>query len=113
ILTNFLTNAIRYSPENGTISLEANAVNGKEVEIGVQDDGPGIEPSFQRKIFDRFYRVPGVKEKKGTGLGLAISKDFAEAMGGEIGVQSEPGKGSYFYCRFLSSLPPLLATSTG
>jgi signal transduction histidine kinase len=100
ILINFLTNAIRYSPENGTITLEAHKLNGQAVEIGVQDEGMGIEPTFQQKIFDRFYRVPGIKEKKGTGLGLAISKDFAEAMGGEIGVQSEPGKGSYFYCRF-------------
>jgi signal transduction histidine kinase len=70
------------------------------VEIGVQDSGIGIDSSFQNKIFDRFFRVPGSKEKKGTGLGLAISKDIMQEMEGEIGLKSELGKGSYFFSRF-------------
>jgi NtrC-family two-component system sensor histidine kinase KinB len=100
IINNFLTNAIRYSAENDHIIVKANAPGERHVEIGVQDFGIGIEASLQNKIFDRFYRVPGIHGKKGTGLGLAISKEFADTMGGEIGVESEPGKGSYFYCRF-------------
>lgn len=100
IINNFLTNAIRYSAQNDQIVIKAHQTGDGQIEIGVQDFGIGIDASLQQKIFDRFYRVPGIHEKKGTGLGLAISKDFAEAMHGEIGVDSTPGKGSYFYCRF-------------
>jgi signal transduction histidine kinase len=100
IINNFLTNAIRYSAENDQIIVKVTQPDEQHVEIGVQDFGIGIEATLQHKIFDRFYRVPGIRERKGTGLGLAISKDFANAMNGEIGVVSEPGKGSYFFCRF-------------
>jgi NtrC-family two-component system sensor histidine kinase KinB len=100
IINNFLTNAIRYSAQNDQIIIKAYLTGDGQVEIGVQDFGIGIDTSLQQKIFDRFYRVPGIHEKKGTGLGLAISKDFAEAMHGAIGVESTPGKGSYFFCRF-------------
>ena len=100
IINNFLTNAIRYSAQNDQVVVKAHQTGDGQIEIGVQDFGIGIDTSLQQKIFDRFYRVPGIHEKKGTGLGLAISKDFAEAMHGEIGVDSTPGKGSYFYCRF-------------
>lgn len=99
ILNNFLSNAIRYSPENSEISVRCEQREGV-MEIGVKDHGIGIPVSYQSQIFDRFFRVPGSRESKGSGLGLAISKEFAEAMGGEIGVESEPGRGSYFYCRF-------------
>jgi signal transduction histidine kinase len=100
VLNNFLTNAIRYSPENGEITIRAFKISPEQVEIGVQDSGIGIDSSFQNKIFDRFFRVPGSKEKKGTGLGLAISKDIMQEMEGEIGLKSELGKGSYFFSRF-------------
>jgi signal transduction histidine kinase len=100
IINNFLTNAIRYSAQNDHIIIKAHQTDEQHVEIGVQDFGIGIEASLQQKIYDRFYRVPGTHGKKGTGLGLAISKDFTEAMDGEIGVESTPGKGSYFFCRF-------------
>lgn len=100
IINNFLTNAIRYSPENSEITIKTKQANQQYLEIGVQDQGIGIDPSFQKKIFDRFFRVPGTRDKKGSGLGLAISKDFVEAMGGEIGVVSGLGNGSYFYCLF-------------
>jgi signal transduction histidine kinase len=100
IVNNFLTNAIRYSAQNDQIVIKGWQPDEQHIEIGVQDFGIGIDASLQQKVFDRFYRVPGIHEKKGTGLGLAISKDFAEAMHGEIGVDSTPGKGSYFFCRF-------------
>jgi NtrC-family two-component system sensor histidine kinase KinB len=100
IINNFLTNAIRYSAQNDHIVIKAHQPDAQHIEIGVQDFGIGIDASLQQKIFDRFYRVPGIHEKKGTGLGLAISKDFADAMNGAIGVESTPGKGSYFFCRF-------------
>lgn len=98
ILNNFLTNAIKFSPENGELIIKAFRKDGY-IETGVKDFGIGIEENFQSKIFDRYFKVPGTKEKKGTGLGLAISKDFVEAMGGTIGVESQIGKGSYFYFR--------------
>jgi signal transduction histidine kinase len=100
IINNFLTNAIRYSAQNDHIIIKASLPDEQHIEIGVQDFGIGIDASLQQKVFDRFYRVPGIHEKKGTGLGLAISKDFADAMEGAIGVDSTPGKGSYFFCRF-------------
>jgi signal transduction histidine kinase len=100
IINNFLTNAIRYSAQNDHVTVTASQRNDHRIEVGVQDFGMGIDAALQQKIFDRFYRVPGIHEKKGTGLGLAISKDFAGAMEGEIGVESTVGKGSYFYCRF-------------
>jgi signal transduction histidine kinase len=100
IINNFLTNAIRYSAQNDHIMVKVSQYDAGHIEIGVQDFGIGIDASLQQKVFDRFYRVPGIHEKKGTGLGLAISKDFADAMDGEIGVESTVGKGSYFFCRF-------------
>ena len=100
IINNFLTNAIRYSAQNDHITVKVSRHDAGHIEIGVQDFGIGIDASLQQKVFDRFYRVPGIHEKKGTGLGLAISKDFADAMDGEIGVESTVGKGSYFFCRF-------------
>lgn len=100
VLNNFLTNAVKFTPENGDIIIKA--IHNKDfLEIGVQDFGTGIEPGFQTRIFDRYFKVPNTGVKKGTGLGLAISKDFAEAMRGSIGVSSEIGKGSYFFLRLL------------
>lgn len=98
ILNNYLTNAIKFSPENGTLIIRAIRKDGY-VETGIKDFGIGIEEGFQTKIFDRYFKVPATKEKKGTGLGLAISKDFVEAMGGIIGVESQVGRGAYFYFR--------------
>lgn len=102
VLNNFLSNAVKYTPENGEIIIKA--IHNKEyIEIGIQDFGTGIEPGFQSKIFDRYFKVPNTGIKKGTGLGLAISKDFTEAMGGSIGVSSAIGKGSYFFFRLLTT----------
>lgn len=94
VVNNLLSNAIRYSPENGEIIIKAETEESM-VKISIQDFGIGIDPSYQQKIFDRFFRVPGT-QKKGTGLGLAISKEFIEAMKGIIKLESEPGKGSTF-----------------
>ncbi len=94
VLINFLTNAIKYSPENS--ALEINVVSKKNtVEFMVTDHGKGIEEKYLPKIFDRYFKVPG-SSKTGTGLGLAISKEFIEAQGGSIMVQSEIGTGSSF-----------------
>lgn len=98
VLVNFLTNAIRYSPEHEHIVLGCNRSNGV-ISFSVEDHGPGIEEKYLNRIFEKFFQVPGTPS--GTGLGLAISKEFIEAQQGEIYVTSEVGKGS----RFTFSLP--------
>jgi two-component system, NtrC family, sensor histidine kinase KinB len=94
VLTNLLSNAIRYSYDNTVVRLTAD-LHENQVAITVSDSGQGIATEFQEKIFDRYFRIPGSR-KEGTGLGLAISKDFVEAQGGTIAVTSEIGKGSNF-----------------
>lgn len=94
VLTNLISNAIRYSYDNSTIYL-AIQQTANQVQISVRDTGQGIAPQYKDKIFDRYFRVPGTK-KEGTGLGLAISKEFIEAQGGQISVDSEFGAGSTF-----------------
>ena len=93
VLNNFLTNAIRYSPNDSNVIVDVTKKN-NFIQFGVKDFGKGIPPEYKDKIFDRYFRVPGTKE--GTGLGLAICKEFIEAQGGKIWVESSPGSGSCF-----------------
>lgn len=99
VLMNFLSNAIRHSPEKSTIVVAIqNHPSRKEVEFSVKDEGQGIESKYQQRIFDRYFQVPtNGQSKTGTGLGLAISKEFIEAQKGHIGVESELGSGSRFW----------------
>jgi len=97
VLTNLLSNAIRYSKENGRVIIGAR-LSGSFVEMYVQDFGRGIDPRYHQSIFDRYFRVPGTKVQ-GSGLGLSISKDFVEAHGGTLTVESELGRGSRFVIR--------------
>lgn len=94
VITNLLSNAIHHSPERSRIIVGA-VQHDKAVEIYVQDFGRGIDPRYHKSIFERYFRVPGTKVQ-GSGLGLAISKEFVEAHGGTISVESEIGKGSRF-----------------
>lgn len=94
VLNNLLSNAIRHSRENETIYLRIHLQNNKII-FTVKDTGHGIAAEYKNKIFDRYFRVPG-SQKEGTGLGLAISKEFIEAQGGTITVESEIGVGSTF-----------------
>lgn len=98
VLTNLISNAIRYSYDNSVIQLAVSEENGK-VSISVKDSGQGIAPQYIDRIFDRYFRIPGTK-KEGTGLGLSISKEFIEAQGGEITVISNYGSGSTFTITF-------------
>lgn len=99
VITNLLSNAIHHSPERSRIIIGA-VQREKAVEIYVQDYGRGIDPRYHKSIFERYFRVPGTKVQ-GSGLGLAISKEFVEAHGGTISVESEIGQGS----RFTITLP--------
>jgi signal transduction histidine kinase len=97
VLVNLLTNAIRYSPENGQVNL-ACLPDGDKLKFSVKDYGPGIDKKYVGRLFEKFFQVPG--SPSGTGLGLAISKEFIEAQSGTITVDSEPGKGSTFSFSF-------------
>jgi two-component system, NtrC family, sensor histidine kinase KinB len=94
VLTNLISNAIRYSYDDAAVYITVKSNAGK-IEFTVTDTGQGIPPQYKEKIFDRYFRVPGTK-KEGTGLGLSISKEFIEAQGGTIQVESDFGAGSSF-----------------
>jgi two-component system phosphate regulon sensor histidine kinase PhoR len=97
VLINLLNNAISYTPEEGSITVEAKQVS-EGVEVSVIDNGIGIPPADLPRIFERFYRVDKGRSREmgGTGLGLSIVKHIVEAHGGQVRVESKPGKGSRF-----------------
>ncbi len=98
VLTNLIENAIKFSPINEKVVIEA-FKEGNSVHIKVIDNGPGIPKKDLDRIFDRFYQVdsPAKRIKGGSGLGLAVCKSIIEAHGGVIWVESELGKGSIFH----------------
>jgi two-component system, OmpR family, sensor histidine kinase BaeS len=97
VLTNLISNALRYTTEGGTIRLEFSEAGDDELMIRVVDTGVGILPEDLPRIFDRFYRTP---DSSGSGLGLAIVKRLVEAHGSEIKVMSERGSGTTFSMLF-------------
>ena len=98
VLINFLTNAIKYSSKKSVIDIAVKKHSSAKIEFSVKDHGKGIEEIYLPRIFERYFKVPGSDlAVSGTGLGLAIAKDFIEAQGGEIGVESKIGEGSRFF----------------
>ena len=95
VLINLLTNAIKYSHESSAVNIRINSLN-DHVDILVKDHGRGIDEKYLGRVFDRYFKVPGSHERSRTGLGLAISKEFIEAQGGKIWVNSRIGEGSEF-----------------
>jgi len=102
VITNLLGNAVKFTGEEGSISLDANFIGEENdscvIQILVSDNGIGISPEQQERMFSSFEQAESSTTRRygGTGLGLAISKSIVELMGGKIWVQSEPGKGSTF-----------------
>ncbi len=100
VLTNLLANAIRFSPLNGVITVDAKVLDDSRAVITIQDQGPGIDEKYREAIFQKFYQAPlpeGSKIKKGSsGIGLAICRALIEAHGGKIWVESRIGSGSKF-----------------
>lgn len=94
VLTNILDNALRYTPEGGSILLSAKELK-DNVQLAVQDSGPGLKAEELGRIFNRFYRTDASRQREdgGSGLGLAIAKSIVEAHGGQISAESVPGKG--------------------
>jgi two-component system phosphate regulon sensor histidine kinase PhoR len=97
ILNNLLDNANKYSPEKPTIQITLTDADGR-IHIAIRDNGIGMTKDAQKKIFDKFYRVPtgNIHDVKGFGLGLSYVKTMVEAHHGTVQVESEPGKGSLF-----------------
>ena len=97
ILTNLLSNAAKFTPRGGKVGVECRSEEGKVV-LAVCDTGIGIDPDLQERVFEPFFQIESgfTRTTIGTGLGLAISREAARAMGGEITLSSEPGRGSVF-----------------
>jgi CheY-like chemotaxis protein len=103
VITNLLSNAVKFTPEEGSIHLESSFLGEEEdgictIKIMVQDNGIGISAEEQQRLFNSFEQADSNTSRKygGTGLGLAISKRIVGMMGGTIGLESEPGRGSTF-----------------
>jgi signal transduction histidine kinase len=97
VLTNILDNALRHTPDGGELILSARTVN-DEVELAVQDSGPGLQAEDLERIFNRLYRADPSRQREdasaaGSGLGLAIAKSIVQAHDGQIFAESHPGKG--------------------
>ncbi|MBN1480383.1 response regulator [candidate division KSB1 bacterium] len=107
IITNLLSNAFKFTPNGGRISVSVEKCgsekNQKEqwIEIAVRDSGPGIAAEHLDSIFERFYQIDNSQTRRheGAGIGLALTKEFVQMHGGEISAQSKPGNGSCFYVR--------------
>lgn len=98
-LLNLISNAIKFTPEGGTVTIDCENLGEKEVRISVADTGVGIPHDKQHLIFNEFVQVEGTRDSNlgGTGLGLTLCKRFVELQGGRIGFESEPGQGSTFW----------------
>lgn len=100
VIINLLSNALKYSPENKPVVIHVD-VSDKVARVGVRDEGPGLTPGQQARVWDRFYRVPGIEQQSGTGLGLGlglhICRTIVEQHGGQVGVDSAIGEGSTFW----------------
>jgi signal transduction histidine kinase len=97
VLFNLVDNAVRFTPDGGSVTISARSRNGS-VEVAVADTGAGIAPEHLPRLFERFYRADAARTRGegGTGIGLAIARSVVEAHGGRISAESEPGRGSVF-----------------
>jgi signal transduction histidine kinase len=95
-LINFLSNAVKFSPEKSKIAV----IGSKQEEsyrIAVKDEGPGMDEHTKNHVFEKFFQAEGPSKQQGFGLGLAICRMIVESHGGKIGVESAPGEGSTFW----------------
>ena len=100
VVTNLLTNALKYSPEDQPITVRV-AVHGASAGVSVRDYGPGLEKADLKRVWERFYRVPCIAAHSaigaGLGLGLYIVREIVRRHGGRVGVTSKPAQGATFW----------------
>ena len=110
LVNNLIDNAIKYTPEGGQIKVRVRAEQGEAV-LEVEDNGIGISPQYQERVFERFYRIDKARSQSlgGTGLGLSIVRNIAERHQGRVGVVSQLGRGSTFTFRMPLAEQPVLA----
>lgn len=98
VFFNLVENAIKYGRPKGRVSVGGQSVADNKIELWVRDNGPGIQPEFRERVFERFYRIDKARSREtgGTGLGLSIVKHIVHAHGGDLWVRSEVGKGTTF-----------------
>jgi signal transduction histidine kinase len=102
---NLVSNAIRYTPTEGQITIQTQ--DGQdEFTVIVQDNGPGISPDDQRRLFHPFVRLKSSGRERGSGLGLSLVKTVVERHGGHISVESSPGRGTLFAVHLPALRPP-------
>ena len=108
VLLNLVSNGIKYNRDGGRLTVACDAAQDGRLRIRVTDTGPGIAAALQERLFQPFDRL-GAEQRgvEGTGLGLALSKRLVEAMGGTIGVESQPSAGSTFWVEFLQAESPV------
>ncbi len=100
VISNYLSNALKYSEANRPVDVGL-AVLASEARVSVCDEGPGLTPEQRARIWERFYRIPGIEVQSGSGIGLGlglhICRTIIEEQGGDVGVDSMPGEGSTFW----------------
>jgi signal transduction histidine kinase len=101
-VSNLLDNALKYTPQGGTVTVSVEGVD-DQVVLSVKDTGPGISDRDLPQIFDRFFRGDRSRSRPGTGLGLNLTLAIARAHGGDVKVTSVPGQGSTFTMTLLRS----------
>ena len=109
VVGNLVDNAIKYTPSGGRVDVVL-AARGERLRLEVRDTGIGLSPEDCDRVFERFYRVDRARSRElgGTGLGLSIVKNTVKGLGGEVGVESELGRGSTFWVE-LPVVPPAAA----
>jgi PAS domain S-box-containing protein len=100
VVTNYLTNALKYSPADRPVEVRLR-VEGQAAQLSVRDEGPGLPAAERERIWERFYRVPGIEVQSGSGeglgVGLFVCRTIIQLHGGQVGVDSRPGEGSTFW----------------
>ena len=115
VLYNYLSNAIKFTPDDGRVTIRVTGVDDQMFRVEVEDTGIGVRPEDLHRLFIEFQQLDAgfAKRYAGTGLGLALTKRIVEAQGGTVGVKSVPGKGSLFWATLPRRFVEVHQTSTG